>query len=75
MRLRTQAEAYAAIVAADADTAITRYALRQMILSGVIPCVTVGRKRLIDLDKLPEYLAGERPAQPHSTGVVRRIEE
>ncbi|GHV38071.1 hypothetical protein FACS18949_18320 [Clostridia bacterium] len=59
MRMRTQSEALAAVRAEDPDTALTPHALRQMVLSGQIPTVRAGRKYLLDLDRLPEYLAAQ----------------
>ena len=61
MRMRTQAEAIAALRRADPECAITPYALRTMILSGRIPSLMVGRKRLIDLDTLQQYLCAPAP--------------
>jgi hypothetical protein len=47
----------------DTETAITPNALRRMVVSGNIPCIKVGKKYLIDLDVLFEYLKGTRPEQ------------
>ena len=60
-RLRTLTETYNHIKDMDPDTAITPNALRRMTVSGNIPCVKVGKKYLIDLDVLFEYLKGTRP--------------
>ena len=60
-RLRTLTETYAYIKEMDADTAVTPNALRRMVVSGKIPCVRAGKKYLIDLDILFEYLRGTRP--------------
>lgn len=60
-RLRTLTETYDHIKEMDAETAITPNALRRMVVSGNIPCVKVGKKYLIDLDVLFEYLKGTRP--------------
>ena len=60
-RLRTLTETYNHIKEMDAETAITPNALRRMAVSGNIPCVKVGKKYLIDLDVLFEYLKGTRP--------------
>ena len=57
MRLRTQKEALAELRRDDPGCALTAFALRQMVLSGRVATVAVGRKRLIDLDRLPDYLA------------------
>lgn len=60
-RIRTLAETYQYIKEMDKDTAITQNALRRMVVSGQIPCVKAGKKYLIDLDVLFEYLKGTRP--------------
>ncbi len=56
-RMRTLDECYAEIKKMDNNTAISKYYIRQLALSGKIPVVMVGRKRLINLDGLIEYLS------------------
>jgi len=65
MRLRTQREALEELRAIDPGCALSAWALRSMILSGRVATIQVGRKRLIDLDRLPEYLAAPAPASQH----------
>jgi len=60
-RIRTLAETYQYIKEQDKETAITQNALRRMVVSGQIPCVKAGKKYLIDLDVLFEYLKGTKP--------------
>jgi len=60
-RIRTLAETYQYIKEQDKETAITQNALRRMVVSGQIPCVKAGKKYLIDLDVVFEYLKGTRP--------------
>lgn len=55
-RMRTVPEAAAEIKAADPNTAITEYHIRQLALSGILPRVKAGRKLLINFDALIEYL-------------------
>ena len=75
MRMRTQTQVLAAIKADDPETNLTAWALRQMVLTGVVPSVQVGRKRLIDLDRLPEYLTPTPAAVTHITsGTIRRVD-
>ena len=45
------------IKAEDPNTCLTEYAIRQMVANGEISHIRRGRKILIDLDKLKEYLA------------------
>ena len=55
-RMRTISEAIAEIREADPNTALTPWHLRQLAISGVIPRVKAGRKYLINLDLLCDYL-------------------
>ena len=52
-RMRTAAGALDIIKAEDPETAVT---LRYMIATGAVPCVPVGRKKLINVDMLMSYL-------------------
>ena len=51
-KYRTIQQAYECIKALDADTAITYHALRQLVVSGQIPSMRIGKKYVIDLDVL-----------------------
>lgn len=62
-RIRTLAQTLEYMKQADADTAITANALRRMVISGNIPCIKAGKKYLIDLDVLQEYLKGTKPEE------------
>mgnify|MGYP000901813425 CR=1 FL=1 len=55
-RMRTLTEAYACIKEADPKTAITANYVRCLIVSGVIPRMKCGKKYLVDVDLLIEYL-------------------
>lgn len=55
-RMRTIKEAMQELRALDSHTAITEYHIRQLALSGVIPRVQAGKKCLINLDTLIEYM-------------------
>ena len=54
--MRTIDETYHYIKQQDPDTAITKYALRQMVINHVIPSVMSGKKYLINIDALDKYL-------------------
>lgn len=60
-KIRTLSEAYNFIKTSDPETAITQNALRRMVVSGQVPCVKVGKKYLIDVDVLLEFLKGTKP--------------
>ena len=55
-RMRTIQEAAKELRESDPNTALTPYAIRQMVLKGEIPCVCAGKKRLINMDILEAYL-------------------
>ena len=57
-RMRTAEGALTIIKAQDPETAVTLRYLRRLINTGELPCVSVGRKKLINVDALLEYLAG-----------------
>ena len=51
-RMRTLDECFAEIKAMDENTAVSKCYIRRLALSGKIPVVMCGRKRLINLDGL-----------------------
>ena len=58
-RMRTAPGALEIIKEQDPDTAVTLHYLRRLIKTGAIPCIPVGRKKLVNVDQLIEYLKGE----------------
>ena len=58
-RMRTLDDCFKEIKSLDPHTAISKYFIRQLALSGKIPCIKSGSKRLINLDALIEYIAKE----------------
>ena len=63
-KYRTIQQAYESIKALDADTAITYHALRQLVVSGQIPSMRIGKKYVIDLDMLSAFM-GAKVSQDH----------
>lgn len=57
MKARTIKNSLEEIKAEDSKTCLTEYAIRQMVANGDISHIRRGRKILIDLDELKEYLA------------------
>ena len=55
-RMRTIQEAAAELKKNDPNTAVTPYAIRQMVLNNAIPHIKAGKKRLINMDTLEKYL-------------------
>ena len=62
------------IKALDPNTAITLTYVRKLIKQNVIPVISVGNKKLIDVDKFLEYLAkGNTEPTEEPTSKVRKI--
>ena len=59
-RMRTVKEAAAELKELDPNTALSEWRIRELALSGILPRVQAGKKLLINLDTLIEYL--ENPA-------------
>lgn len=60
-RIRTAPGAYEIIKEADPETAVTLHYIRKLIRTGEFPSVAVGRKKLINVDRLMEYLGEMEP--------------
>ena len=73
-RLRTLSETISYLKEQDPKTAITANALRCMVVSGKVPYIKAGKKYLIDLDILFEYLKGIKPEDvlPNYTSPLRK---
>ena len=72
-RMRTIPQAAAWAKETDPETALTFSALRRLVLSGEIPHVQVGTKRLIALEDLEDYLERGGDHTP-SAGTIRPVE-
>ena len=57
MKVRKIKNSLEEIKVEDPNTCLTEYAIRQMIANGEISHIRRGRKILIDLDELKEYLS------------------
>lgn len=57
-RMRTAPGALQIIKEQDPGTEVTLHYLRRLIKTGAIPSVPVGRKKLVNVDKLIEFLKG-----------------
>lgn len=57
VRMRTAESLLKEIRAQDPDTEITLHYLRKLIASGAIPVVHAGRKNLVNMDLVLDYLA------------------
>ena len=56
MRMRTIDQAAEYVRAIDPETALTKTAIRRKVIAGEIPSSKAGRKYLLDLDRLEEFL-------------------
>lgn len=76
-RMRGIKEALEEIKALDPETALTYTALRRFVLTGKIPHIKAGRKYLINMDALTDYLyQGTDGAElTASGGGIRKIAE
>ena len=75
-RMRTLDAAYEMLKAEDPDTAISKYYLRYLMLSGQIPVIRVGCKRLLNYDALLLFLQNPPEAShdsPSQYGVIRPL--
>ncbi len=71
VRMRTAEKVLEIIKAEDPDTAVTLHYVRRIIKSGAVPCVTLGRKKLVDADAVIAYIAKGDP-QPIAEEVPPR---
>ena len=59
-KIRTIRKAAAEIKAADPDTAITEYFIRQLVINGKIPSIKSNTKTMINLQDLFDYFNHEQ---------------
>ncbi|MDR0325015.1 MAG: hypothetical protein LBI19_02830 [Oscillospiraceae bacterium] len=78
-RTRTIAGAAAHFREIDPHTAITERAIRQAVLSGIVPSCRVGTKHLVTIENLERYFFGEAKSamrEPQSQyGAIRGVAE
>ncbi len=56
IRMRLIKDAYLYLKEQDPDTAITLYTFKRLVKQGKIPVVKVGKKSLVNLDTIEEFL-------------------
>ena len=64
---RTIKEAAAYYKALDPHTALTETAIRMLLRTGQVPCVRIGKKYLVTLEALDQFLAGTVSASNRQT--------
>ena len=55
----------------DPNTALTEYAIRTLVRTGRVPSIRIGKKYLVTIEALEEYLTGgetHKPAEPPVRG-------
>lgn len=82
LRIRLIKEAYEEIKKADPGTAITMNYVRKLVVSGAVWSIRVGRRYLINMDDLEDYLANPQRQEldrirqfQQVGGKIRRIAE
>ena len=78
-RMRTAEKILNIIKEQDPDTEVTLHYIRDLIKSGKIPVTLVGRKKLVDADRVIAYIAAGETAHIEAecevpTERVRRVE-
>lgn len=78
LHMRTIDQAIAHVKTEDPETALTKRALRRLVVTGAIPSRRVGQKYLLALENLDAYLQASElcaePEPPSRYGEIRRIE-
>lgn len=74
--MRTIDAAWKHVKEKDPDTCLTRTALRRLVVSGTVPSTRIGKKYLVCLETLDDYLKGQLADKPpqEGQGVIRRLE-
>lgn len=68
-RMRTIDQAAAWLQEIDPETALTKTALRRLVVTGQLPSVRIGQKYLLSLETLEDYLAGAAPRPLQISGI------
>lgn len=75
--MRLISEAYEEICGTDPNTAITKNAFRRLVLSGQIPSVQIGRKRLVALEEVNRFFLTDNKMENDvfETGKICAVKE
>ena len=76
-KMRLIADAYAEIIAKDPQTALTKNAFRQLVISERIPSIKVGNKRLVSMESVEHFfcLENHKDATGEMIAGIRPIDE
>lgn len=77
-RMRTIEQCAAYFKEQDPATTLTKYRIRELVLNKTVPHVMCGKKYLVNLDKLIEYLSGpeqepEKKSEPKRVKIRRLV--
>lgn len=73
-RMRTIDQAVTYMQEIDENTALTKTALRRLVVNGTIPSVRIGKKYIVDLNFLEGFLSGELMNRiVNEQGTIRKI--
>lgn len=72
-RMRTVPQIVAELKLQDENTAISEHYLRKLVKTGKIPCVNAGRKVLICLDTIYDYLQNPTMQDKEIPQGIRRV--
>ena len=70
LKMRTIDQLAAYIRELDPDTALTKTALRRLVISGQIPCRKIGQKYIVSIEAVTDYLAETPKKEAQSPQVV-----
>ncbi|WP_458398186.1 hypothetical protein [Anaerotignum sp.] len=73
MRMRTLDAVYQHIKENDPETCLTKTGLYYLVRRGEIPSIHCGKKRLIAIEAVEAYLAGEPLPQPEPEEVKPKL--
>lgn len=75
VRMRFPAQALEELKQEDPNTPVTLNFIRSLARKGLIPCVQIGRRRLINYDALIAFLEDPTRAETEAAPGIRRIAE
>lgn len=75
VRMRFPAQALEELRRDDPGTQVTLHYLRTLARKGLVPCVQIGRRRLLNYDALLDYLENPTRETPGTAQGIRRIAE
>lgn len=73
LHTRTIREAAAWFKDQDPQTCLTETAIRTLVRSGRVPCVRVGKKYLVTIEALEDYLSGQAEAPAPSVAQCEKV--